>query len=87
MPRFVITHAVHDVNRWLAGRDERFAALAGATNTADLVALDGSKHTGITFDFEDTEALTAMLASLPPEVAAQAESHGVKLPMTVYIEA
>lgn len=31
--------------------------------------------------------LTSMLASMPTEVAAQAESHGVIMPMTVYVEA
>ncbi len=87
MPRFVITHDVHDVDRWLAGKAERAAALPGATNTTDLVALDGSKHAAVAFDFADPDALKAMLSSLPPEVAAQAESHGVKMPMTVYVEA
>jgi hypothetical protein len=28
-----------------------------------------------------------MLSSVPPEMAAQAESHGVIMPMTVYVEA
>jgi hypothetical protein len=27
-----------------------------------------------------------MLSSVPPEMAAQAESHGVIMPMTVYVE-
>lgn len=86
MPRFVVTHAVQDVDRWLAGRDERAAALPGATNVADLVAVDGSRQAGVAFDFADRDALEAALSSMPPEVAAQAESHGVILPMTVYAE-
>ena len=87
MPRIVITHAVQDVNRWLKGKDERAAALPGATDVADLVAMDGSNHAAVAFDFDDLDALKAVLSSVPPEMAAQAESHGVIMPMTVYVEA
>jgi muconolactone delta-isomerase len=87
MPRIVITHAIQDVDRWLRGKAERAAALPGATNVTDLVALDGSKQAAVAFDVDDVDALTAMLSSMPPEVAAQAESHGVIMPMTVYVEA
>jgi hypothetical protein len=87
MPRIVITHAVQDVDRWLGGKAERAAALPGATNVTDLLALDGSKQAGVAFDFADLEALKNVLSSLPPELAAQAESHGVIAPMTAYVEA
>ena len=87
MPRIVVTHAIQDVDRWLGGKAERAAALPGASNVTDLVALDGSKQAGVTFDFPDPDALKSALASMPPEVAAQAESHGVIMPMTVYVEA
>lgn len=87
MPRIVITHAVKDVDRWLGGNAERVAALPGATELTDLVALDGSRQAAVMFDVDDLEGLKAMLSSLPPEVAAQAESHGVIMPMTVYVEA
>ena len=87
MSRIVITHAVQDVDRWLKGRDERAAALPGATDVTDLVAMDGSNHAAVTFDIADLDALEAMLSSVPPELAAQAESHGVIMPMTVYVQA
>jgi hypothetical protein len=87
MPRIVITHAVQDVDRWLGGKAERAAALPGATNVTDLLALDGSKQAGVAFDVADLEALKKVLSSLPPELAAQAESHGVIAPMTAYVEA
>ena len=45
MPRVIITHAVQDVDRWLAGKAERHAVLPGVKNAADLVAMDGSNHT------------------------------------------
>jgi hypothetical protein len=88
MPRIVITHAVEDVGRWLKGKDERAAALPGATNVTDLVAMDGSNNAAVAFDIDDPDALMAMLSSIPPEMAAQAESHGVIVPtMTAYAEA
>jgi hypothetical protein len=84
MPRVIITHAIQDVDRWLAGKAERAAAMPGAT---DLVAMDGSKQAAVAFDVEDLDALREFMASMPPELAAQAESHGVILPMTVYVQA
>ena len=87
MSRIVITHAVQNVERWLGGNAERVASLPGATNVTDLVALDRSNHAAVAFDIDDLDALKAMLSSIPPEVAAQAESHGVIMPMTVYVEA
>ena len=38
------------------------------------------------FDFDDMDTLKAVVSSMPPEVAAKAESHGVIMPMTVYVE-
>ena len=87
MQRIVITHAVQDVDRWLKGKDERAAALPGATDVTDLVAMDGSNHSAVAFGIDDLDALKAMLSSIPPEMAAQVESHGVIAPMTVYVEA
>lgn len=87
MPRIVITHAVQDVDRWLKGKDERAAALPGATGVTDLAAMDGSNHAAVAVDIDDLDALKALLSSVPPEMAAQAESHGVIMPMTVYVEA
>ena len=88
MPRIVITHAVEDVERWLKGKTERAAALPGATNVTDLVAMDGSNHAAVMFDIDDPDALMAVLSSVPPEMAAQAKSHGVIVStMTAYAEA
>jgi hypothetical protein len=86
VPRIVITHAVQDADRWLKGKDERAAALPGATNITDLVAMDGSNDAAVAFDIDDLDGLKTMLSSVPPEMAAQAESHGVIMPMTVYVE-
>ena len=86
MPRIIITHDIREVDRWLAGKDERAAAMPGATGVTDLVALDGSKQAAVTFETDDVKPLMAMLESMPPEAAAQAESHGVIPPFTVYVE-
>lgn len=86
MPRVIITHDIREVDRWLAGKDERAAAMPGATGVTDLVALDGSNQAAVTFETDDLAALMALLESMPPEVAAQAESHGVIPPFSVYVE-
>ena len=86
MPRVIITHDIHEVDRWLAGKDERAAAMPGATGVTDLVAMDGTNRAAVTFETDDLDALKAMLESMPPEVAAQAESHGVIPPFNVFVE-
>jgi hypothetical protein len=53
---------------------------------SDHVATDGSKQVAVTANIDDLDALQAMLASPPPEVAAQMESHGVLPPIVAYIE-
>ena len=87
MPRIVITHAVQDVDRWLRGKAERAAALPGAADVTDLVAMDGSRQAAVVFEIDNLDALKALLSSASPEIAAQAESHGVIMPMTVYVQA
>ena len=87
MPRLVITHDVVDIERWLKGKAERATAIGSAgTNVTDFVALDGSNHVAVTAEIEDLDAIQALLASPPPQVAAQMESHGVRPPITAFIE-
>ncbi len=87
MPKMVVTYAVVDVERWLKGKAERAAAIGPfATNVTDHVAADGSNNVAITADIHDMAGAQSMMASPSPEAAAQAESHGVLQPMTVYIE-
>ena len=88
MSKVVITHAVQDIQRWLSGKAERASALPGATNVTDLVALDGSNLAAVAFDTDDLEAFKAVLSAMPPDMVAQAESHGVVVStMTVFLEA
>jgi len=87
MPRIVITHAVVDVERWLAGKAERAAVISTyATDVTDHVAMDGSNTIAITADVHDLAGAQAMMASPSPEDAAAMERHGVLPPMTVYVE-
>jgi hypothetical protein len=89
MPKVVITHAVVDLDRWLAGKSERAAAFesSSGSNVTDYVAHDGSHNVAITADVQDLDALQAMLASPPPEVAAAMEAHGVVQPISAYVAA
>jgi hypothetical protein len=88
MPKIVITHAVDDRERWLKGKAERAAALPGARNVTDLVAMDGSDLAAVAFEVDDPDPLTTMLASMPPDMAASAESHGVDLTtIALFVEA
>lgn len=89
MPRLVLTHAVVDVERWLAGKSDRAAAIesGSGSNVTDYVAADGSNNIAVTADVADADALRAMLAAPPPEVLAKMEAHGVVPPITAYIEA
>ena len=88
MPKVVITHAVQDIERWLAGKSERAAAIesGSGTNVTDYVAHDGSNNIAITADVADVEAIKSMLVSPPAEVMAAMEAHGVVPPLTVHIE-
>jgi len=88
MPRIVITHAVADVDRWLAFKADRAEAIAGlgGSDVVDHVALDGSNQIAVTADVADVDAMVAALASPPPEVAAAMEEHGVLPPLVTYVE-
>jgi hypothetical protein len=87
MPKIVVTHAVVDVERWLAGKSERAAAIGPyATDVTDHVAADGTNQIAITADVHDMSGLEAMLASPPADTAAAMERHGVIPPLTVYLE-
>jgi hypothetical protein len=89
MPRVVVTQAEAEIDRWLAGKAERAAAIesGSGSNVTDYVAQDGSNNVAITADVADLEAMGAMLASPSPEVQAAMEAHGVVQPITAYVEA
>ena len=85
----VLTHAVVDVERWLAGKAARAEAIesGSGSNVTDYVAADGSNSIAVTADVGDVDAMKSMLTSPAPEVLARMEEHGVVPPITAYIEA
>jgi hypothetical protein len=87
MPKVVITHAVQDIDRWLQGKAERTAAIESGTRSSvtDYLAADGSKNIAITADVADVDAMKAILATPPAQVAERMEAHGVVQPINVYI--
>ena len=89
MPKFVVTHAVEDIDRWLAGKAERAAAIEGASgsNVQDYIAADGSNNIAVSGDVADVEAMNSMLTAPPPDVLEKMQSHGVVPPFTAYFEA
>lgn len=87
MPRIVVTHAVVEVEQWLAGKSERAATISPyATDVTDHVAADGTNQIAITADVHDLQGLEAMLASPPAEAMSAMDRHGVIPPLTIYIE-
>jgi hypothetical protein len=87
MAKIVITHAVVDIERWLAGKAERAATISAyATQVTDYVAMDGSNTIAVTADIHDLAGAQAMMASPSPEEAAAMDRHGVLAPITAYIE-
>jgi hypothetical protein len=89
MPKVVITHAVEEIDRWLAGHAGRAQAIesASGSNVTDFVAADGSNNIAITADVSDPERLKSVLASPPPEILARMQEHGVVPPISAYIQA
>jgi len=89
MPKVIITHAVAEIDRWLAGSADRAAAIesASGSNVTDYVAHDGSTNVAITADVADLEQLAAMLSAPPPDVLEKMEQHGVVPPITAYVQA
>jgi hypothetical protein len=85
--RMVITHSVVDVNRWLAGKAERAAAIGSVgTNVTDYVAQDGSNHVAVAVDVSDLAGVQAMLSTPSAELKALMDKHGVVPPFTAYVE-
>jgi hypothetical protein len=89
MPKVVITHAVEEIDRWLAGHAGRAEAIesASGSNVTDFVAADGSNNIAITADVSDPEQLKSVLASPPADMLATMQQHGVVPPITAYIQA
>ena len=88
MPRIVFTHAVVDIQRWLEGKAERAEVVNSfGSNATDYVAEDGSNHVAVSCDIRDLDAVKAVFASPPPDIAGNMQKHGVIEPIKLYVEA
>ena len=82
MSKMMISHAVSDVENWLARRPQRVADLAPfASEITDYVATDGSDRVVIGLEVHDVEGLVAAMANLSPERAASIAEQGIIGPL------
>jgi hypothetical protein len=88
MPRIVVTHGVADVDTWLQFASERADAIGamGGTNVVDHVAQDGSNTVAVATEVTDVDGMMAALSSPSDEVKAIMDRHGVRPPLTVFVE-
>ena len=58
------------------GKTRLVQSIADDARSRDVAVFCGSNQAAVSFGVEDLDGLKAMLSSVPPEMAAQAESHG-----------
>ncbi len=84
MTTVVATHAVGDMNTWLAGGDERKALFANFCTGYRIFKHAGKDQVSLVWEGVDLEKMKAMLES--PEAAEGKAKHTVIDPIEVYIE-
>ena len=84
MTTVVATHAVGDMNRWLAGGDERTALFKGFSSRYRIFRHASKNEVCIVFEGVDLEKMDAAMVS--PETAAGKAAHSVIDPIEIYIE-
>lgn len=84
MTRVVATHAVGDMDTWLAGGEARAALFANFSSSYRIFKHAEKDRVSIVWDGVDVEKMQAMLAS--PEAAEGKVAHTVIDPIEVYIE-
>ncbi len=87
MSRMIVTHAVKDVDQWLAYRDQTVEAFAPyATNIFFCTIPEGGNNVAISLNVHDMDGMMAMTET--PEHKALVEKAGViHPPHAVYMEA
>ena len=87
MPRMIVTHAVKDVDQWLACRDKAVEAFAPyATDVFFFTIPEGGNNVAVSLNVHDMEGLMAL--SQTPEHQAFTEEAGViHPPHGMYMEA
>ena len=87
MSRMIVTHAVKDVDRWLAYRDQTVEAFAPyATDIFFYTIPEGGNNVAIALNVHDMDGMMAMVET--PEHQALVEEAGViHPPHAMYMEA
>ncbi len=84
MTRVVATHAVGDMDTWLAGGSERQEVFQSFSSSYRIFRHSGKNEVSIVWEGVDLEKMKATLGS--SEAAKAKERHSVIDPIEVYIE-
>ncbi|TDI55845.1 MAG: hypothetical protein E2O93_06915 [Alphaproteobacteria bacterium] len=84
MTSVVATHAVGNMDTWLAGGEERAALFANFSSSYRIFKHTEKGQVSILWEGVDLEKMQAMLAS--PEAAEGKAAHTVIDPIEIYIE-
>ena len=84
MTTVVATHAVGDMDTWLAGGDERKALFTNFCTSYQIFRHAEKDRVSLVFEGVDLEKMKALLES--PEAAEGKAKHTVIDPIEVYIE-
>ena len=84
MTSVVATHAVGNMNIWLAGGAERAALFANFSSSYRIFKHGEKAQVSILWEGVDLEKMQAMLAS--PEAAEGKAAHTVIDPIEIYVE-
>jgi hypothetical protein len=86
MPKVIFTHAVKDVDHWVARHAERAALFADwGSNLVDHVSADSGNTVALSIDVHDMDAMKSALAGA--DMAAAKQAHGVLEPVAMFVEA
>ena len=84
MTTVVASHAVGDMNRWLAGGDERKALFKGFCSGYRIFKHASKNQVCLVWNDVDLEKMQAVMTA--PETAARKAAHMVIDPIELYIE-
>ncbi len=84
MTNVVASHAVGDMNKWLAGGDERKALFKGFCSSYSTFRLATKNQVCLVWKDVDLEKMKSAMSA--PETAARKAAHTVIDPVEIYVE-
>jgi len=84
MTTVVASHAVGNMDTWLAGGDQRKALFANFCSSYRIFRQADANRVSLVFEDADLETMTTMLAS--PEAVQAKAKHTVIEPVEIYVE-